>query len=530
MYKFTTNLDKNLMSQITDLKQELWNIANNLRGLMNADEFRNYMLGFVFYKYLSEKVEQKANELLKPDNLTIDYLNEKEHILYIDALKTQITSSEGYYLSTTQRFNYLCAKGNNELEGDNNILQDLKDVFAHIENSTKGTESEDDFAGLFDDIDLDSNKLGKTFNDRNETVAKILKNLNDHSFINEAGESDLLGDAYEYLISKFASGAGKSAGEFYTPQQVSMILSKIAVGDRRDIKSVYDPTCGSGSLLIRAAKQVDSIGGIYGQEKNPTTFNLSRMNMIMHGVRYNKFDIRHGDTLDRPEFVEEMKFDAIVANPPFSAHWNPEAKKTDERFSEYGAMAPKTKADFAFVQHMVYHLSENGTAATVLPHGVLFRGSGEKTIRKYLIDELNCLDAIIGLPANLFFGTGIPTCIMVLKKCRPENEPILFIDASKEFEKVKTQNMLNAEHIDKIIDTYNNREVKDKYSYLAELAEIRENDYNLNIPRYVDTFEEEEPIDLDAVADEIVIINAKIAESEKKMAKYCQELGIKNPF
>lgn len=518
------------MSQTTDLKQELWNIANDLRGLMNADEFRNYMLGFVFYKYLSEKVEQRSNDLLSPDNLTIDDINEKDHPDYMEELEISLMEAEGYYLNRTQRFAYMVKKGDNKLGEDNDILQNLKDVFRHIEETTKGTESQDDFAGLFDDIDLDSNKLGKTHKDRNKTIVGILKKLNEHSFLDETGESDLLGDAYEYLIGKFAAGAGKSAGEFYTPQQVSMILAKIAVGNRRDIKSVYDPTCGSGSLLLRVVKECNQVNTINGQEKNPTTFNLSRMNMIMHGVKYQKFDVRHGDTLARPEFEDEIKFDAIVANPPFSANWPPDSLKTDERFSEYGAMAPKTKADFAFVQHMVYHLADAGTAATVLPHGVLFRGSGEKTIRKYLIEDLNHIDAVIGLPANLFFGTGIPTCILVLKKCRAEKEPILFIDASKEFEKVKTQNILTPDHIDNIVNTYLKREAIDKYSHLATMKEIKENDYNLNIPRYVDTFEEEDPIDLDAVADRLVELKDEIAESEQKMAVFCKELGIKCPF
>ena len=353
-----------------------------------------------------------------------------------------------------------------------------------------GTDSEEDFEDLFEDMDLNSTKLGKSPEARNEIIAKVLAHLDKIDFKLENTELDVLGDAYEYLIGKFASGAGKKAGEFYTPQEVSMVLAKLVTTGKTKLKSVYDPTCGSGSLLLRVAKEVEEVNNFYGQELNRTTYNLARMNMILHGVHYRKFDIKQEDTLEHPQHIEE-RFEAIVANPPFSAKWSAnQLFMSDDRFSQYGKLAPSSKADFAFVQHMVHHLAENGQMAVVLPHGALFRGSAEAHIRKYLIEEKNCLDAVIGLPANIFYGTSIPTCILVFKKCRENPNDILFIDASAHFEKVKTQNMLSEEHINKIVSSYRERKTEKKYSYVASLDEVVENDYNLNIPRYVDTFED----------------------------------------
>jgi len=339
-----------------------------------------------------------------------------------------------------------------------------------------------------------------------------------------------LGDSYEYMIAQFASGAGKKAGEFYTPQTVSSILAKIVTDDKSYLKSVYDPTCGSGSLLLRVAKEVKEVGHFYGQELNRTTYNLARMNMILHDVNYKQFDIKQDDTLEHPQHTD-MQFEAIVANPPFSAHWSAnQLFMSDDRFSQYGKLAPKTKADFAFVQHMIHHLADNGTMAVVLPHGVLFRGAAEGHIRQYLIEDRNYLDAVIGLPANIFYGTSIPTCILVFKKCRTNPDDILFIDASNDFEKNKNQNALTPEHIQKIVSTYHNRETHDKYSYVAGLSEIKENDYNLNIPRYVDTFEEEEPIDLTAVTQQIRVLDADMKQTDAVIADYCKQLGIEAPF
>ena len=293
---------------------------------------------------------------------------------------------------------------------------------------------------------------------------------------------------------------------------------------------MYDPTCGSGSLLLRVAREVKEVNNFYGQELNRTTYNLARMNMILHDVHYRKFDIKQEDTLERPQHID-MKFEAIVANPPFSAQWSANPLFTsDDRFSQYGRLAPGTKADFAFVQHMIHHLAENGTMAIVLPHGVLFRGGAEQHIRRYLIEDRNYLDAVIGLPANIFYGTSIPTCIMVYKKCREQPDDVLFIDASQHFEKVKTQNVLRIEDIDKIISTYRNRTEEAKYSKRAALKEIADNDYNLNIPRYVDTFEADESIDINAIAAEIKALDKQMAATDKTIAQFCKELNISTPF
>jgi type I restriction enzyme M protein len=293
---------------------------------------------------------------------------------------------------------------------------------------------------------------------------------------------------------------------------------------------VYDPTCGSGSLLLRVAKEVKEVSSFYGQELNRTTYNLARMNMILHGVHYRKFDIKQEDTLEYPQHIDQ-RFEAIVANPPFSANWSAnQLFMSDDRFSQYGKLAPKSKADYAFVQHMVHHLAENGSMAIVLPHGALFRGGAEEHIRKYLIHEKNFLDTVIGLPANIFYGTSIPTCILVFKKCRESPDDILFIDASEHYDKVKTQNILTQENIDKIISTFRERKTEDKYSYVAAISEVEENDYNLNIPRYVDTFEEEEQIDIDTVATEIQTLDIDLEENETLIASFCEELNIKTPF
>ena len=396
-------------------------------------------------------------------------------------------------------------------------------------DSSIGGESAQDFENLFDDVDLQSSKLGRKVSDKNKLIGQIIKHLSEIDFELENDENDILGDAYEYLISQFASDAGKKAGEFYTPQEVSKILAKLVTVGKNRLKSVYDPTCGSGSLLLRVSKEV-RVTDFYGQELNQTTYNLARMNMILHDVNFNDFDIRQGDSLEEPLFIDE-RFEAIVANPPFSAKWSSDKKfLDDERFSAAGKLPPKSKADYAFVEHMIYHLDENGTMAIVLPHGVLFRGAAEGTIRKFLVDERNYLDAVIGLPANLFYGTSIPTCVLVFKKCREENDDILFIDASQEFEKVKNQNKLRKSDIDKIVNTYINREEIDKYSHRASLEEIKENDFNLNIPRYVDTFEEEEPVDLDEVCKELEKISEEMKEVDAEIKKYCDELGIKAPL
>jgi type I restriction enzyme M protein len=526
-----------MTEQKQQLEQQLWNIANTLRGKMDADDFRDYILGFIFYKYLSKKMELYCNKALAPDGLTFDQVEgHPQEAELMDALRDAALDKLGYFLAPSELFSELARRGN--AGGKNQfILGDLAKVLTHIEQSTMGSESEEDFGNLFEDLDLTSSKLGKSENDKNELIVKVLAHLEEIDFDLENTESDLLGDAYEYLIGKFASGAGKKAGEFYTPQEVSNVLAQLVTLGKDKLKSVYDPTCGSGSLLLRVAKQVKEVAAFYGQEMNPTTYNLCRMNMIMHDVHYKKFDIKNEDTLERPQH-DDLRFEAIVANPPFSAKWKADPlKMTDDRFAAYGKLAPSSKADFAFLQHMVHQLSDNGTMAVVLPHGVLFRGAAEGHIRRHLIKECNYLDAVIGLPANIFYGTSIPTCIMVLKKKRANPEHILFIDASNEYEKIKTQNYLREEDINHIIETYRNfnelpwiEANEEKYSHVASLDEIAENDYNLNIPRYVDTFEEEEPVELAAVSAELKNLEKDMKETDKTIAGYCKELGIDTPF
>lgn len=520
------------------LEQQLWNIANTLRGKMDADEFRDYILGFIFFKYLSERMNSYADDILSEDGLKFMDIDERseEGVQIIEAVKEETLSKLGYFLKPSELFAVIAKKGNAEAEDENAevhsnfILEELASILKHIEQSTMGTESEDDFGNLFEDLDLTSTKLGKSVNERNKIISKVLSHLDKIDFELENANSDVLGDAYEYLIAQFASGAGKKAGEFYTPQQVSKILAKLVTARKSKLKSVYDPTCGSGSLLLRVQKEVSEVSEFFGQEMNRTTYNLARMNMILHGVHYRQFDIKQEDTLDKPQHINE-RFEAIVANPPFSAKWSSNPLfLSDDRFSQYGKLAPASKADFAFVQHMIHQLDESGTMAIVLPHGVLFRGAAEGHIRRYLIEEKNYLDAVIGLPANIFYGTSIPTCVLVFKKCRENDGDILFIDASQHFEKAKNQNVLRDSDVEKVITTYNVRESEDKYSHVAPLSEVAENDYNLNIPRYVDTFEEEEKIDITHVAGELVDLDKEMISTDKTITSFCNELGISTPF
>lgn len=504
------------------LRNQLWTVANTLRGNMSAGDFMYYTLGFIFYKYLSEKIEKTADDILKDDGVSFKQAWNSGDEELKAALKEECIQDLGYFVEPEFLYSTIISM----IEHKENILPALERSLKKIEDSTIGQDSEDDFGGLFSDIDLASPKLGKTADDKNRLISDVLVNLQGIDFgLNEAEDIDILGDAYEYMIGQFAAGAGKKAGEFYTPQEVSEILSEIVVTGKTRLKSVYDPTCGSGSLLLRTARGGNA-DTIYGQEKNPTTFNLCRMNMLLHGIKYKDFEIHNGDTLENDE-LGEHQFDAVVANPPFSAEWTAADKfNNDDRFSKAGVLAPKSKADYAFILHMLYHLNDGGTMACVAPHGVLFRGAAEGKIRRFLIEKKNYIDAIIGLPANIFYGTSIPTCILVMKKCRQSDDNILFIDASKEFEKVKTQNKLRPEHIQKIIETYRTRAEIEKYSHCATLKEIEENDYNLNIPRYVDTFEEEEEIDIKAVMAEIKELESKRTELDAQIEVYLKELGI----
>ena len=504
------------------LRNQLWTVANTLRGNMSAGDFMYYTLGFIFYKYLSEKIEKTADDILKDDGVSFKQAWNSGDEELKEALKEECIQDLGYFVEPEFLYSTIISM----IEHKENILPALERSLKKIEDSTIGQDSEDDFGGLFSDIDLASPKLGKTAADKNRLISDVLVNLQGIDFgLNEAEDIDILGDAYEYMIGQFAAGAGKKAGEFYTPQEVSEILSEIVVTGKTRLKSVYDPTCGSGSLLLRTARGGNA-DTIYGQEKNPTTFNLCRMNMLLHGIKYKDFEIHNGDTLENDE-LGEHQFDAVVANPPFSAEWTAAEKfNNDDRFSKAGVLAPKSKADYAFILHMLYHLNDGGTMACVAPHGVLFRGAAEGKIRRFLIEKKNYIDAIIGLPANIFYGTSIPTCILVMKKCRQSDDNILFIDASKEFEKVKTQNKLRPEHIQKIIETYRTRAEIEKYSHCATLKEIEENDYNLNIPRYVDSFEEEEEIDIKAVMAEIKELESKRTELDAQIEVYLKELGI----
>ena len=506
--------------QQAELHKKLWAIANDLRGTMDASEFRNYILGLIFYRYLSEKTEQRVVKLLEEDNIT--YEEAWKDSEYQDGLKEELIAQIGYVIEPQDLYSAMVAEIEKGEQGNFDV-EVLEKAISKIEESTLGHDSQEDFNHLFDDMDLTSSRLGNSVKARSSLISKVIINLNDLDFMHEDAEIDVLGDAYEYLIGQFAANAGKKAGEFYTPQQVSKILAKIVTADKTDLKNVYDPTCGSGSLLLRIGNEAN-VRHYYGQELNSTTYNLARMNMLLHEVSFQNFDIELGDTLEHPHF-EDMRFEAVVANPPYSANWSADAKfLDDERFSSYGKLAPKSKADFAFVQHMIYHLDDNGTMAVVLPHGVLFRGAAEGVIRQYLIEEKNYLDAVIGLPANVFYGTSIPTCILVFKKCRQDDNTVLFIDASNEFEKAKNQNNLTDGNVEKIVATYKNREVIDKYSYVATLDEIKENDYNLNIPRYVDTFEEEEQISLDEVATAIQQTQREIIQAEKELFALFGEL------
>lgn len=505
--------------QQAELHKKLWSIANDLRGNMDASEFRNYVLGLIFYRFLSEKTEEQVEHLLSDDN--ISYQDAWKNEEYKEAITSELIERIGFVIEPQ----YLFRKMVTDILADKFKIEHLAYAINKVEDSTIGKDSQEDFDKLFADMDLTSSRLGNSGLARTKLISKVIINLSELPFVHSELEIDMLGDAYEYMIGQFAATAGKKAGEFYTPQQVSKILAKIVTQDKKDLKSVYDPTCGSGSLLLRVGKEAN-VRSYYGQEYNNTTYNLARMNMLLHDVNFNQFTIYNGDTLEDPAIKEE-KFEAVVANPPYSAKWSADAKfLDDERFSNYGKLAPKSKADFAFVQHMIYHLDDNGTMAVVLPHGVLFRGAAEGVIRKYLIEEKNYLDTVVGLPANIFYGTSIPTCILVFKKCRHADDNVLFIDASEEFEKGKNQNNLTDEHVEKILNTYQSREIIDRYSYAATLEEIKENDYNLNIPRYVDTFIEEEPVDLDKVQAEIAEIDKEMAVLEEEINGYLRELGV----
>lgn len=531
-----------------ELGKTLWGIANNLRGAMMADDFRDYMLSFLFWKYLSDNYVLAAKK-----ELGSDYPDTPRDIMETLGVTTplQIWYNENpndtllFERQMRRKIHYVIEPQflwDNIVElartQSNELLYTLQDGFKYIEDKS----FESSFKGLFSEINLSSEKLGKNYTERNMLLTKVIKTIAD-GLKDFSSDNDSLGDAYEYLIGQFAAGSGQKAGEFYTPQMISTILSRIVILDCQDPKTgkknrinrVLDFACGSGSLLLNVRNQMgeSGIGKIYGQEKNITTYNLARMNMLLHGVKDTEFEIHHGDSLandwdilneDNP--AKKMTFDAIVANPPFSLRWDPsEETAKDFRFSRYG-VAPKSAADFAFLLHGFHFLSDEGTMAIILPHGVLFRSGKELAIRKKLLEDDN-IDAVIGLPANLFYSTGIPVCILVLKKCR-KNEKILFVNTSSDehYEKGKRQNYLRDNDVEDIVKTYQFRTEKPRYSRQVSLQEIKENDYNLNITRYVSLAQEEKPIDLQEVHDKLVEIEKEIVKARDKHNEFLKELGL----
>lgn len=536
-------MEKTANTQLTKQEKEqlfraLWNVADVLRGAMTADNFRDYMLSLLFYRYISARYEAAARL-----ELGSDLPAEKPLYAWYEENEADVAEFEDMMLKGTHYIikpKYLwSAIYELARTQDDNLLTELKDSFRHIEEeSFKGA-----FKGLFSEINLDSEKLGKDRSSRNKMMCNVISKL-EEKLIEFDGKGDILGDAYEYLIGQFAAGSGKKAGEFYTPQQVSTILSRIvtmdcqdpSTGHKNELRSVLDFACGSGSLLLNVNNQMREHGGkigkIYGQEKEVTTFNLARMNMLLHGLHDSEFEIFHGDTLTNDwsllkdsNPVKPVEFDAVVANPPFSLKWEPDDETSkDPRFQNYG-VAPKSAADFAFLLHGFHYLSGSGTMAIILPHGVLFRGGAEASIRQKLINDDN-IDCIIGLPANLFYSTGIPVCIIVLKKCR-KSDDVLFINAAEHYSKDKKQNTLLPEHIDKIVDTYRYRKEEDRYSRRVSLREIVENDYNLNITRYVSLAQEEAPIDLVKNQEELETIEKKLTEARTKFNGFLRELGLK---
>ncbi|MEW9939175.1 type I restriction-modification system subunit M [Clostridium butyricum] len=528
-----------MSNDIQTITSKLWAMANELRGTMDASEYKNYILAFMFYRYLSEHQEQYlvGNNVIDVEEWQSinDAYKEQAVDEELNDYLEDISASLGYAIAPNDTWESLV----NKINDAQVIPSDYQTIFDNFnKNAELNKEAAKDFRGVFNDINLGDSRLGNSTNERAKSLNNIVKLVDEFEYKGDDGK-DILGEIYEYLIGQFAANAGKKGGEFYTPHQVSKILAKIVTSDVKKLDeffNIYDPTMGSGSLLLTVGQELPKGTPMkyFGQELNTTTYNLARMNLMMHNVSYNNMILNNADTLesDWPDGPDEKgidrprSFDAVVANPPYSAKWdNDETKLKDPRFSDYGKLAPASKADYAFILHSIYHLNNDGTMAIVLPHGVLFRGAAEGKIRQTLIEK-NYLDAVIGLPANLFYGTSIPTIILVLKKNR-KNKDILFIDASNDFEKSKNQNNLTDENVDKIISTFKERKDIDKYAHVASIEEIRENDFNLNIPRYVDTFEEEEPIDLEEVNRQLEQDNKEIAELEAEINEQLKILGVK---
>lgn len=525
------------------LGKTLWNIADQLRGAMNADDFRDYMLSFLFLRYLSHNYEAAARKELGKDYpkladgdrrapLTEWYEQNRPDVAEFEK---QMRRKVHYVIRPKHLWTSIVDMAKEQHE---KLLDTLQKGFKYIEEESFAST----FQGLFSEINLSSEKLGRKYEDRNAKLCSIISEIARGMSLFST-DTDMLGDAYEYLIGQFAAGSGKKAGEFYTPQRISDILSAIVTldsqepktGKRRKLASVFDFACGSGSLLLNVRHRMKKAGGsidkIFGQESNITTYNLARMNMLLHGVKDSEFEIYHGDSLKNEwDWLREMnpakkpKFDAIVANPPFSYRWEPtEVMGEDMRFKNHG-LAPKSAADFAFLLHGLHYLKDDGVMAIILPHGVLFRGGAEERIRRKLLDDGH-IDTVIGLPANLFYSTGIPVCVLVLKKCKKPDD-VLFINASEHFIKGKRQNQLTEEHIQKIIDTYQFRKIDEGYSRRVSMEEIAAHDYNLNISRYVSTAQNEAEIDLAATHKELVDIETAVREATTKYNEFLKELGL----
>ena len=488
-----------------ELHRTIWSIADDLRGSVDGWDFKQYVLGIMFYRYISENITQYINENEHATGDTsFDYakLSDDE----AEEAREDLVNAKGFFILPSELFCNVHANAKN----DDELNMTLEKVFKNIQNSAVGADSEENFKGLFDDIDVNSNKLGAGVSKRNEKLRKLLDGIAQMNIGNYHDNTiDTVGDAYEFLMGMYASNAGKSGGEYFTPQDVSELLTKLAIYGKTSVNKVYDPACGSGSLLLKTAKILDMKNirqGFFGQEINLTTYNLCRINMFLHNVGYEKFNIENGDTLTEPKHWDEEPFEVIVSNPPYSTKWigddNP-ILINDQRFSPAGVLAPKSKADMAFIMHSLSWLAPNGTAAIVCFPGIMYRGGAEKKIRQYLVDN-NYVDCIIQLPSNLFYGTSIATCIMVLKRAKADNK-VLFIDASREFVKVTNNNRLTAENTAKILSAFGNREEIQYFSHLAEYKEITENDYNLSVSTYVEQEDTREVID-------ISVLNAKISE------------------
>ena len=503
-----------------ELHKAIWSIADDLRGSVDGWDFKQYILGIMFYRYISENITNYINEgEKKAGNIDFDYALLKDE--EAETIRSEMVNEKGFFILPSELFYNVCKRAKN----DENLNETLEKIFNNIENSAKGAESEDDFSGLFDDIDVNSNKLGSTVAKRNEKLVKILDGIASIKLGNyQDNNIDAFGDAYEFLMSMYASNAGKSGGEFYTPQEVSELLTKLAIVGKTSVNKVYDPACGSGSLLLKSAKILgkDNVrNGFFGQEINLTTYNLCRINMFLHDIDYDKFDIACEDTLTNPQHWDDEPFEVIVSNPPYSIKWAGDDNAVlinDPRYSPAGVLAPKSKADFAFIMHSLSWLATNGVASIVCFPGILYRGGAEQKIRKYLIDN-NFIDCIIQLPDNLFFGTSIATCIMVLKKSKKDNST-LFIDASNECIKVTNNNKLSEENITNIVKIFENREDVEYTAKLVSNREIEENDYNLSVSTYVEQEDAREKIDIDVLnkeIDEIVEKEQKLRDEIKKI-------------